>query len=61
MNMFGNYLNNYFNDFNRNHYFITIIFGLLLTTFFILIEAEIIYVFGDSLSKILKKYRKFLL
>lgn len=58
MNLFGDYINLYFNNFNHNHYFITIIFGLILTTFFILIEAEFIYYFGDILTSYIKFLKK---
>lgn len=58
MNLFGNYMNTFFNNLNNNHYFITILFGLMLTTFFILIEAEFIYYFGGAIGSIIKKYKK---
>ena len=58
MNLFGNFMNSFFYNFSNNHYFITIIFGLMLTTFFILIEAEFIYYFGGTITKIIKEYRK---
>ena len=58
MNLFGNYINLYFNNFNYYHYFITIMFGLILTTFIILIEAEYIYYFGDILTTFIKYLKK---
>lgn len=58
MNLFGNFMNSFFNDYNHNHYFVTILFGLMLTTFFILIEAEFIYYFGGTITRIIKRYRR---
>ena len=58
MNLFGNFMNSFFNDFNHNHYFITIIVGLMLTTLCILIEAEFIDYFGGTITKVIKRYRK---
>tara|TARA_B100000963_G_C22444183_1_gene588058 strand:- start:30 stop:641 length:612 start_codon:yes stop_codon:yes gene_type:complete len=58
MNKFGNYLNKYIYDINNTHYFITIIYGMMLTMFFILLESEIIHLFGNTISKLIKNYRK---
>lgn len=61
MNMFGKNLNKYLNDYDISHYFIIVTFGLLMTIFFILLEAEIINFFGNALYKLIKKYKKILI
>lgn len=61
MNLFGNLINSLFHDLNHLHYFITVIFGFLLVTFIIILESEIIYIFGNMLSKIIKKLKFYIL